>query len=111
MSARDQLLGHYRAILAAAESMREAAVGGDWPQVSVLALRIRAITEQLDDQEPALVLGHDGNRERLCILTRLVNIDSEVRYLREPWLSRLDELIVPVPRSRPIPPLSGHETP
>ena len=107
MSERETLLENYRAVLVAAEAMRVSARAGDWHSVASLALRIRAMTAQLRPEKPELVLGREGNAERLGILTRLVHIDAEVRYLREPWLARTDALISPAATKGPKDPLSG----
>ncbi|MEZ5649164.1 MAG: flagellar protein FliT [Burkholderiaceae bacterium] len=106
MSEQEILLGQYRAVLSAAEAMRISARSGDWPTVASLSLRIRALTDQLRPERPELILGRQGNDERLSILTKLVHIDAEVRYLREPWLARTDALITPAVKP-PGDPMAG----
>lgn len=107
MSRPEPLLDHYRAVLNSAESMRRAARANDWTTVAGLAQRIRSMTEQLERLGPAGRLDADGNRERLDILSRLVAIDAEVRYLREPWLARIDGLLAPAAEPRAASPAGG----
>ncbi|MEZ5739171.1 MAG: flagellar protein FliT [Burkholderiaceae bacterium] len=107
MTASTQLLGQYRAVLAAGEQMLDSARDGRWDAVAHASLRIKSMTGHLAGKVPEQVLDTRENHERLAILKRLIEIDAQVRHLREPWVASLDRMLSPESGNRPRNPLGG----
>jgi len=94
------ILGQYRAVLAAAEQMLGYAKRNAWGDVSKTAIAIGGMTGRLKSFNPESLPDEESRNERLRILTRLVEIDGEVRQLREPWAATLDKMMEPKARRR-----------
>lgn len=94
------VLGQYRAVLAAAEQMLGFAKRNAWGDVSKTAIAIGGMTGRLKSIDPETFPDENSRNERLRILTRLIDIDAQVRQLREPWAATLDEMMEPKARRR-----------
>ena len=94
------VLGQYRAVLAAAEQMLGYAQRNAWGDVSKTAIAIGGMTGRLKSIKPESFPDDESRAERLRILTRLIEIDAQVRQLREPWAATLDKMMEPKARRR-----------
>jgi len=94
------ILGQYRAVLAGAEQMLGLAKRNEWGDVSKTAIAIGGMTGRLKSIDPATFPDENSRNERLRILTRLIDIDAQVRQLREPWVATLDKMMEPKARRR-----------
>ncbi len=93
-------MGQYRAVLAAAEQMLGYARRDAWGDVSKTAIAIGGLTNRLRSVDPESFDSDEARDERLRVLTRLVEIDAEVRALRDPWVANLDQMLAPSNRRR-----------
>jgi len=94
------ILGQYRAVLASAEKMLGYAKRNAWGDVSKTAIAIGGMTGRLKSIDPEKFPDEESRNERLRILTRLIEIDAQVRQLREPWAATLDKMMEPKARRR-----------
>lgn len=86
-------MNQYRAVLAAADEMLVCAKKDAWGDVSRTAIAIGGITARLRNVNPDSFADDAARTERLQILTRLVEIDAQVRQLRDPWVARMDAML------------------
>lgn len=87
------LIVQYRAIHMVAKKMLELAQRGAWIEVAATATQIEQLIDAIRSIRSGQVLEESALRERGEILHSLIQIDYEVRRLREPWTQKLDSLL------------------
>jgi flagellar protein FliT len=89
-----QLLEYYEAIEHASADMLRAARVGDWHQVVKLEGACVLLISQLKQAAQGNPLRVDEGRVKARLMQRILVNDAEIRHLAEPWLERIDQLLI-----------------
>jgi flagellar protein FliT len=88
-----RLLNYYEAIERASADMVSAARAGDWNLVAKLegacVVLIGQLKQAVREKPPTPAEGQHKSR----IMQRILLNDAEIRYLAEPWLEQIDQLL------------------
>jgi flagellar protein FliT len=93
------LLQYYEAIETASHEMLEAARAGDWDRVVKLEGACAVLISQLKHAAQQGDLGTEEQQLKSRIMQRILLNDAEIRYLAEPWLEDLDQMLAGKPRN------------
>ena len=95
MNPRTQLLPRYEAVAASSARMLDAARAGSWDDLVYAEQSCAAQIRELQVLEAQAQLCADvtANRERICILRRVLAHDAEIRILTQSWLRGLEQLL------------------
>ena len=88
------LMEYYKAIEDSSSKMLEAAKAEDWERVVRFEGTCAVLIEQLRHRSKEEELLPEQRREKALIMERILRNDAEIRYLTEPWLNHIEELIV-----------------
>ena len=87
------LLDYYRAIEDSSHKMLEAARAKDLEAVMRYEGVCAVLIEQLRFRSREEDLAPEQRSEKARIMQRILRNDAEIRYLTEPWLGHLEELM------------------
>jgi len=89
-----QLLEYYEAIEHASADMLAAARAGDWHQVVKLEGACVLLISQLKQAAQRNPLKPEEGQVKTRLMQRILVNDAEIRHLAEPWLERIDQLLL-----------------
>lgn len=93
-SHHDRMLALYEQIAEHAADMEDAAVAGNWTNVSMLERECAALIGRLRQEDKTVPL-NAGQRERKAeLITRILRSDAHVRTLAQPVMSALQQQMV-----------------
>jgi flagellar protein FliT len=93
------LLQYYEAIESASRDMLQAARDGDWDRVVKLEGACAVLISQLKHAASGAHLAGEEAQMKARIMQRILLNDAEIRYLAEPWLEDLDQMLSGQPRN------------
>jgi flagellar protein FliT len=88
-----QLLNYYEAIEQASADMLSAARSGNWDAVVKLEGACVLLISQLKHAASKDALKPADQQLKTRIMQRILLNDAEIRYLAEPWLEDLDQVL------------------
>jgi flagellar protein FliT len=92
------LLQYYEAIERASREMLQAARDGDWDRVVKLEGACAVLISQLKHAATGAALAGEEAQMKARIMQRILLNDAEIRYLAEPWLEDIDQMLSGQPR-------------
>jgi len=84
---------YYKAIEDSSSKMLDAAKAEDWEQVVRFEGACAVLIEQLRHRSKEEELLPEQRREKALIMERILRNDAEIRYLTEPQLNHIEQLI------------------
>jgi len=89
----DDLMAYYEAIERASAEMLDAARAGNWDEVVRIEGACVLLISQLKNASRHAQLAPDELKLKSRIMQRVLHNDAEIRYLVEPWLEDVDQLL------------------
>ncbi len=93
-----ELLNYYEAIEQASADMLTAARTGNWDEVVKLEGACVLLISQLKAAAHQNQLNAGESQLKTRIMQRILLNDAEIRYLAEPWLEDIDQMLSGQPR-------------
>lgn len=91
-------MAYYKAIEDSSSKMLDAAKAEDWEQVVRFEGACAVLIEQLRYRAREEELQPEQRQEKARIMQRILRNDAEIRYLTEPRLAQIEQMIEGLPR-------------
>lgn len=93
MENRNTTLGLYADVVNISEQMLAATKAKDWDLLEKLEADCAARMEGVRAMDKTLPLTSDELKQKIHYIEKILAADKEIRYLVEPWMSKLSDMI------------------
>ncbi len=97
-----QIITTYEAIQATTGKMLLAAQNGEWDKLITLEQECRHLTEQLMQNKSEPELGEKLQQRKVKIIHQVLEDDSKIRTITEPWMEKLNDMLNTTGRKRDL---------
>jgi flagellar protein FliT len=97
-----QIITTYEAIQATTGKMLVAAQNGEWDTLVILEQECRKLTEQLIQNKSEPELSDELLHKKVKIIHQVLEDDSKIRSITEPWMGKLNDILNTTGRKRDL---------
>jgi flagellar protein FliT len=93
MTNRNTTLGLYADVVSISEQMLAATKAEDWELLEKLEADCASRMEDVRTMDKTVPLSKDELKQKIHYIEKILAVDKEIRYLIEPWMARLSDMM------------------
>jgi len=84
-----QVIANYESLSALTEQMREAAVHGEWDQLTSIELQRSKLVARMEPVDAEAKLDEAARQRKIQLITKILADETEIRNHAQAWMDRL----------------------